>query len=309
MRVRGRHRRPVEALLTPCLRIGARFVGPDHPCYVIAEIGQNHSGDVDLAIKMLRAAKQCGASAAKFQKRTPALCVPPDQRDTLRETPWGTMSYLAYRERLELSATDYALVDKASKLLDLPWFASVWDEPSVEFLTKYRPVALKIPSACLTDHDLLRACRRTGIPVILSTGMSTLDEIDAAVACLDRSRLAVLHCTSTYPSKPEELNLRMIETLRQRYEDVVVGFSGHELGLAMSTCAVALGASIVERHFTLDRTLFGTDQAASLEPKGFADLVRDIRKVEVALGDGVKRVYDSERPVMARLRRHPSREG
>jgi N-acetylneuraminate synthase len=298
-----------HAEVTPCLRLGDRFVGPEHPCYVIAELGQNHNGDVQQAILMLRAAKQSGADAVKFQKRTPALCVPADQQSIPRDTPWGVMSYLEYRERLELSEKDYDLIDKAARLLGIAWFASVWDEPSVEFMAKYRPPALKIPSACLTDHDLLRACRKTGRPVILSTGMSTMEEIDAAVRVLGRDRLAVLHCTSTYPAQPAELNLRVIETLRQRYGDVVIGYSGHELGLSTTGCAVVLGASIVERHFTLNRADFGTDQAASLEPKGFATLVRDIRKWEAAQGDGIKRVYDSERASMVRLRRVPSREG
>lgn len=286
------------------LRLGSRLVGPEHPCYVVAELGQNHNGSVETAIKMMRAAKAAGADAVKFQKRTVDLCVPPEQRDVPRDTPWGVMSYLDYRKRLEFGSEQYDLIHKTARLLGITWFASVWDAPSVDFMLRYGPPALKIPSACLTDHGLLRTAARTGLPVILSTGMSTMDQIDAAVALVPHGSLAVLHCTSTYPTTTlNEINLRCIETLRARYQDVVVGFSGHELGVAMTTCAVVLGASIVERHVTLDRTSWGTDHAASLEPKGLATLVRDIRKWEQARGDGIKRVYESEMPVMRRLRR------
>jgi N-acetylneuraminate synthase len=241
----------------------------------------------------------------KFQKRTPELCVPAEQRDLTRETPWGVMTYLEYRTRIEFGEHEYAEIDRYCRDRNLAWFASCWDEPSVDFIEQFDPVCYKIPSASVTDHGLLSHVDATGRPLILSTGMSTMDEIRGAVDRLHRERLLVAHTTSTYPCKPEELNLRMLHTLREEF-GCPVGYSGHEVGLQTTVAAVSLGASFVERHITLDRAMWGSDQAASIEPGGLIRLVRDIRVVEAAMGDGTKRVYDSELPSRDRLRRQSS---
>lgn len=285
------------------LMIGDRRVGAGQPCYVVGEIGINHNGDLDMARQLIDVAADAGCQAVKFQKRTPEICTPPDQRDVMRETPWGTMTYLDYRYRVEFDEAGYGAIDAHAKAKGLQWFASPWDEPSVDFLERFEPVCHKVASACLTDDGLLRRLKATGRPVILSTGMSSMEEIRHAVSLLDRDRLLICHATSTYPCKPEELNLRMIPALREEF-GVPVGYSGHETGLQTTLAAVAMGACMVERHITLDRSLWGSDQAASVEPQGLERLVRDIRVIEAALGDGVKRVYDSERPAMKRLRRH-----
>ena len=283
--------------------IGHRVVGGGRPTYVIAEIGLNHNGDVALAKRLIDVAAEAGADAVKFQKRTPELATPEHMRDIPRETPWGTMSYLDYRRRVEFGRDEYIEVSDYALLRGLEWFASPWDEPSVAFLEDLGVVAHKVASACLTDIPLLEALRDTGKPVILSTGMSTIEQIDAAIRVLGTGDLVLLHATSTYPMEPGEANLRMIPALRDRYPGVPVGYSGHERGLQVSLAAVALGAVAVERHITLDRTMWGSDHAASLEPAGLQHLVRDIRIIEEALGDGVKRVYEGERAPMAKLRR------
>lgn len=282
--------------------IAGRAVGPGQPCFVIAEIGINHNGDLGLARKLVAAADLAGCDAVKFQRRTPEICTPPAQRDILRETPWGLITYLDYRHRVEFDAAAYREIDDHCRTTGILWFASCWDVSALESLDAFDPPCYKVASACLTDDDLLREHRRRGKPVILSTGMSTLAEIDHAVELLGSDRLLLMHTTSTYPAKPEELNLRAIATLAERYA-VPVGYSGHEVGLSTTVAAVTLGACMVERHITLDRALWGSDQAASVEPHGMARLVRDIRTVEAALGDGVKRVYESELPVRAKLRR------
>ncbi len=282
--------------------IGGRPVGPGCPIYVIAEIGINHNGDLDIARRLIDAAVLAGCDAVKFQKRTPELCVPPEQREILRETPWGMMTYLDYRHRVEFGYDEYAEIDRYCKAKGITWFASCWDEPSVDFIKEFDPVCYKVASASLTDEQLLRHTNATGVPMMLSTGMSTMEEIRRAVALIDPNRLLIAHSTSTYPCKPEELNLRMIQTL-QRAFDNPIGYSGHEVGLQTTLAAVLLGACFVERHITLDRAMWGSDQAASVEPGGFMRLVRDIRTIEKALGDGVKRVYDSELPSRAKLRR------
>jgi sialic acid synthase SpsE len=238
----------------------------------------------------------------KFQKRTPELCVPPEQRDLPRETPWGVMSYLEYRRRIELSESDYRTIDRHCRDRHIVWFASPWDVPSVEFLEAFDPPCHKVASASLTDDALLDRLRATQRPIILSTGMSTMEQIRRAVSRLDPARLLLAHSTSSYPCPPAELNLRMIETLGREF-GCPVGYSGHETGLQTTVAAVALGARFVERHITLDRAMWGTDQAASVEPGGLMRLVRDIRVLESAIGDGVKKVYDSEIPVMKKLRR------
>ena len=284
------------------VHLGDRLVGDGHPTYVIAEIGINHNGDLETAQRMIDSAVHAGADAVKFQKRTPELCVPSDQRGQMRETPWGYISYLDYRHKVEFSETDYRAIDAYCRGHGIQWFASVWDEPSVDFLEPFRPVCYKVPSASLTDHALLRHLRATGRPVILSTGMSTMEQIRAAVKVLGTNDLVLTHATSTYPCEPEELNLRMVETLRAEFP-CPVGYSGHEVGLVPSAVAVALGACMVERHITLDRAMWGSDQAASVEPGGFERLVKYIRVSELAVGDGIKRVYASEQPSLRRLRR------
>lgn len=283
--------------------IGSRVIGGGHPAYVIAEIGLNHNGDVEVAKRLIDVAANAGANAVKFQKRTPEIATPEHMRDVPRETPWGTMSYLDYRRRVEFGRDEYIEVGDYATMRGLDWFASPWDVPSVEFLEELNVVAHKVASASLTDIELLEALRATGKPIILSTGMSTPEQIDRAMQTLDTDRVILMHATSTYPMEPEEANLRVITTLRDRYPGVPVGYSGHERGLQISLAAVALGAVAVERHITLDRTMWGSDHAASLEPGGLEHLVRDIRIIETAMGDGVKRVFPGEQAPMAKLRR------
>lgn len=283
--------------------IADRVVGGGRPTYVIAEIGLNHNGDVEIAKQLIDVARAAGADAVKFQKRTPEIATPEHMRDVQRETPWGTMSYLDYRRRVEFDRDQYIEIGDYATMAGLDWFASPWDVPSVEFLEDLGAVAHKVASASLTDTELLQALRETGKPVILSTGMSTIEQIDRALDTLGTDRTVLMHATSTYPMEPGEANLKMIPTLRDRYAGVPVGYSGHERGLQISLAAVALGAVAVERHITLDRAMWGSDHAASLEPGGLERLVRDIRVIEEALGDGVKRVYQGELAPMAKLRR------
>lgn len=271
---------------------------------LVAEIGANHNGDLGTAFGMVQSARAAGADVVKFQKRTVDLCVPESQRAAERETPWGRMTYLDYRRRLEFGPSEYDEINRLCRQRGVDWTASVWDEPSLAFLLRYDPPWIKIPSACLTDIPLLEACRRSGKPVVASTGMSTPAQIKRAVEALGPTRLVLLHCTSTYPCPTEELNLRAITTLRERFL-VPVGYSGHHPGIWDGLCAAVVGACVVEKHVTLDRTAFGTDQAASLEPAGFARMARYIRNWEVARGDGVKTVYESELSVLAKLRRVP----
>jgi N-acetylneuraminate synthase len=284
------------------VKIGDRRVGDGEACFIVAEIGLNHNGDIKIAKKLIDAAALAGCDAVKFQKRTPELCVPAEHRDVQRETPWGIMSYMEYRRRVEFGEEEYTEIDRYCRDKGIAWFASCWDEPSVDLIEKFAPLCYKVASASLTDVQLLKRTRATGRPVIISTGMSTIEEIDQALAQLDSDKLLVAHATSTYPCPPHELNLRMISVLKQRY-NAPIGYSGHEVGLQTTCAAVALGACFIERHITLDRAMWGSDQAASVEPGGFARLVRDIRVIEQAMGDGHKRVYDSELPIRAKLRR------
>jgi len=283
------------------VKIGDRWVGDGHPVYITAEIGINHNGDVGIAKELIDAAMRAGCDAVKFQKRTPEVCVPPEQRDQMRETPWGYVTYLKYRHKIEFGFEEYQEIDRSCKEKGIRWFASCWDKPSVDFIERFAPPCFKIHSAAVTNLPLLQRLKQTGKPLILSTGMSTMDQIRAAVELLGTDDLIIAHSTSTYPCPPEELNLRMIETLRREFA-CPIGYSGHEVGLPTTVAAVALGACYVERHVTLDRAMWGTDHAASVEVGGFVRLVKYIRVVEGALGDGVKRVYPSETPVMKRLR-------
>ncbi|HEV3457322.1 MAG TPA: N-acetylneuraminate synthase family protein [Thermoanaerobaculia bacterium] len=285
------------------VEIGGRRVGAGQPVLVIAEIGINHNGSLEMARKLIDGAYLAGAEAVKFQKRTPELCVPKEQRNLERDTPWGRIPYIEYRRRMEFGEAEFTAIDRHCRERGVLWFASCWDEEAVDFIERWEPPCYKIASASLTDHDLLRKVRSTGRPVMLSTGMSTAAEIDEAVALLGRDNLLIAHSTSTYPCPPGDLNLRMIETLRRLYPECPVGYSGHETGLAPTWAAVALGAAFVERHITLDRALWGSDQAASVEIGGFLRLVANIRDIEKALGDGVKRVYEGELAQIAKLRR------
>jgi N-acetylneuraminate synthase len=286
------------------INFGERLVGEGHPVLIVAEIGINHNGDVNIAKRLIDAAVHAGVDAVKFQKRTPELCVPPEQRNQMRETPWGYITYLEYRNHIELDESAYGEIDIHCKRRGIPWFASVWDEPSVDFLNRFDVPCYKTPSASLTDHALLHHLGKTGKPLILSTGMSTMDQIRAAVKEIGEENLLITHATSTYPCEPSELNLRMIQTLLANFT-CPIGYSGHEVGLIPSVVAVALGACLVERHITLDRAMWGGDQAASVEPIGFERLVKYIRVIEQSLGDGIKRVYESELPSLNKLRRIP----
>ncbi len=288
--------------MTREIKIGGRWIGDGHPTYLVAEVGINHNGDVEIAKQLIEAAHHAGVDAVKFQKRTPELCVPPEQRGQMRETPWGYITYLDYRNKVEFGAAEYAEIDRYCKALGMTWFASAWDEPAVDFLEQFDPVCYKIPSASLTDHTLLRHLRATGRPLILSTGMSTMEQICGAVAVLGTDNLMITHATSTYPCEPDELNLKMIQSLRGAFP-CPIGYSGHEVGLIPSVVAVAMGACLVERHITLDRAMWGSDQAASVEGGGFERLVKYIRVAEQSLGDGVKQVYASELPHLRKLRR------
>jgi len=291
------------------VNIGGRVVGDGEPAYIVAEIGINHNGDVRTAKKLIDAAALAGCDAVKFQKRTPELCVPAAMRAVPRETPWGLITYMEYRERMEFGVDAFGEIDRYCREKGITWFVSCFDVPSVKFMEQFDIPCIKVPSCSLTDDALLTAARRSGRPMVISTGMSTWEQIEHAVSVIEREgrgleQLIMLHCTSTYPCQPQELNLRAIDTLRRGF-DCPIGYSGHEVGLQSTVVAASMGACFIERHITLDRAMWGSDQAASVEPGGFSRLVRDIRVVEQAMGDGVKRVYDSEIPVMKRLRLVP----
>lgn len=285
------------------ISIGTKPVGTGHPVFIIAEIGINHNGSLELARTMIDAAADAGCDAVKFQKRTPELCVPIDQWHIERDTPWGRMSYIDYRHKVEFSYDDYCAIDTYARNKNILWMASCWDEEAVAFMERFDTPAYKAASASLTDLNLLHTMQATGRPLIISTGMSTIEEIEAAVDSLGTDNLLVAHSTSTYPCPINELNLRMITTLATMYPQVPIGYSGHETGLATTWAAVALGATFVERHITLDRAMWGSDQAASVEVGGLHRLVENIRSIELALGDGVKQLYPGEIAPRTKLRR------
>jgi N-acetylneuraminate synthase len=285
------------------LKIGSTLVGDGHPCFTIGEIGINHNGEVEIAKKLIEVAEAAGCNMIKFQKRTVAVVYAPEELAKPRENPFGpTNGDLKYG--LEFEKEEYDEIDRFCKEEGMMWCASCWDEASVDFIDRYPVPCYKIASASLTDDGLLRHTRTKAKnrPILLSTGMSTLEQIDHAVEVLGKDNLIILHSTSTYPAYYEELNLKVILALRQRY-GILVGYSGHETGIASSVAAVALGACVVERHITLDRAMWGSDHAASLEPSGLTRVVRDIRLVEKSMGDGVKRVIEREVPIQKKLRR------
>jgi len=283
------------------VEIAGRRIGTGSPCYVVAEIGINHNGDMQITKRLIDVAVASGCSAVKFQKRTVDVVYSAAELARVRESPFGNTNG-ELKRALEFGKEQYAAIDAYCKKSGIVWFASPWDEASVDFLEQFGVPCHKVASASLTDDNLLRHMRKTGKPIILSTGMSTMAQIDHAVEVLGSNDLVILHATSTYPAQYDELNLRVIPVLAKRF-GVPVGYSGHETGIASSVAAVVLGASMVERHLTLDRAMWGSDQAASLEPNGMQRLLRDIRLIETSLGDGEKRVYDREVPIMEKLRR------
>ncbi|MBC8486374.1 MAG: N-acetylneuraminate synthase family protein [Bacteroidetes bacterium] len=277
------------------------LLGDGHPCFIVAEIGINHNGDIDVAKKLIDLAKFSGCNAVKFQKRNIDVVYKPEELSAPRESHFGnTNGDLKYG--LEFGLEEYQEIDRYCREKNIPWLASCWDEDSVDFIDQFDVPCYKIASASLTDDDLLRHTKAKGKPIIMSTGMSTLEQIDKAVDILDKDDLIVLHCTSTYPAYYRELNLSVIPVLRKRY-GIPVGYSGHETGLSSSVAAVAFGACVVERHITLDRAMWGSDQSASLGPSGIIKLVKEIRLVEDAMGDGVKKVIEREMPIIKKLRR------
>jgi N-acetylneuraminate synthase len=285
------------------LKIAGIPVGPLNPCFIVGEIGINHNGDIAIAKKLIEVAEAAGCHAVKFQKRTIDIVYTKEELAKPRENPFGETNG-DLKRGLEFSQEQYEEIDRYCRETGILWFASCWDEDSVDFIARFSPPCYKIASASLTDDGLLKHTREKskGVPIMLSTGMSTVKQIDHAVEVLGKERLIMIHTTSTYPAQYEELNLKCIPWLKERY-GLPVGYSGHETGLASSVAAVAMGACVVERHITLDRAMWGSDQAASLEPSGLTRLVRDIQLIERSMGDGVKRVLDREAAVMTKLRR------
>lgn len=290
---------------TKDVTIGKTAIGAGHPCYLIAEIGINHNGDLDIAKRLIEEAHKAGWDAVKFQKRTVEVVYTPEELAMPRPNPFGETNG-DLKRGLEFGHKEYAEIDRFCKELGIHWFASCWDTGAFDFIEAFDPVAYKIASACITDEELLRRHRATGKPIILSTGMSDMPVIERAIEILGTQNLVLLHCTSTYPSRPEELNLRCIHTLAERFQ-VPVGYSGHEVGVYTSYAAAVLGACVVERHITLDRAMWGSDQAASLEVNGFYRLAEDVKLLPTVLGDGEVRIYDSELPIIKKLRRFPFR--
>ncbi len=280
-----------------------RQIGGNHPCFIIAEIGINHNGSLDIAKLLIDKAAEVGCDAVKFQKRTPEICTPKDQWDIMRDTPWGRMKYIDYRYRIEFGHQEYAEINRYCAEKGILWFASCWDEEAVDFIEQFDPLLYKAASASLTDVSLLTKKKSTGKPLMISTGMSNQHQIDHAVEAIGKNNLMIAHSTSSYPCPPVELNLSMIQTLAAKFPECPIGYSGHETGLATTYAARSMGARFVERHFTLDRAMWGSDHAASVEVGGMRKLVHDIRDIDQAIGDGIKKIYESEVGPMKKLRR------
>lgn len=287
--------------MAKCVKIGNREVGDNSPCFIIAEIGINHNGSLELAKKMIDLAVKAGCDAVKFQKRTIDIVYTKEELAKERQSVFGNTNG-DLKRGLEFGQKEYSEIDKYCKEKGIIWFASCWDEESVDFIDQFDVPCYKIASASLTDDNLLKHTKAKGKPILLSTGMSTMEEIRHAVEILGKDNLIIYHCTSTYPSNAEETNLKAIETLKKEF-NVPIGYSGHERGITPSILAAALGACSVERHITTDRTNWGSDQAASLELTGLSHMVRDIRQIPALLGDGIKVVYDREIPIKEKLRR------
>jgi N-acetylneuraminate synthase len=283
------------------VRLGNKLCGDGHPCLIFAEIGINHNGDIDLAKRLISVAVAAGCDAVKFQKRTVDVVYKPEELAAARESPFGDTNG-DLKRALEFDIEDYREIDGYCKQVNMPWFVSAWDEAAVDDMDEFDLPWYKIASASLTDDHLLRHTRSKGKPMVLSTGMSTLAQIDHAIDVLGKDDLVLMHTCSAYPAYYDELNLRVIQTLKDRY-DLPVGYSGHETGLPSTIAAVALGACCIERHITIDRAMWGSDQAASLEPNGLTKIISYIRNVERSLGDGEKRVSDREVPIIKKLRR------
>ena len=286
------------------IKISDHLIGENEPVFMVAEIGINHNGSLDVAKRLMDATFACGWHCVKFQKRTPDLCVPEDQKNIMRDTPWGKMTYLEYRHKIEFNQEEYSYIDKYCKEKPLCWTASVWDIPSFEFILAYEVPFIKVPSAKLTEHELLRMASQCGKPIVLSTGMSTIEEIDEAVEILEKyskGDYILMHTNSMYPTPTDELNIRVIPFLKDRYK-CIIGYSGHEYGMYSTIAAVILGASMVERHVTLDHTMWGSDHAASVEVHGMDMLKKRIDQSINTLGDGVKRITPKEMEVRKKLR-------
>lgn len=278
--------------------------GEHHPTYLIGEIGINHNGDMQIIKRLIDSAFACGWNCVKFQKREPDLAIPEKQKNVMRDTPWGRMTYLEYKNKIELSKEQYDYIDKYCKEKPISWSCSPWDLLSLEFLAQYNLPFLKIASASLTNHELLREATKTMKPIVLSTGMSTVEEIDAAVNILEKygkGDYALLHTNSAYPAKDKDLNLLRMQTLKERYH-CIVGYSGHEYDINPTVIAAALGAKIIERHITVDHNMWGTDQKSSLEVRGMDFLARRVRAIDVYLGNNIIEVTESELPVRDKLR-------
>ena len=283
------------------VKIGENEIGDGNRCYIVAEIGINHNGSLDLAKKLIDVAIESGCDAVKFQKRTVEVVYSTEELALLRESPFGSTNG-DLKRALEFGEKEYTEIDRYCRKLGIDWMASCWDENSVDFMEQFNPPCYKIASASLIDDQLLQHHRNYERPIILSTGMSTEEQIQHAVGVLGSDQLILLHCTSTYPAAAEELNLRVIETLKRTFP-VPVGYSGHESSFLPTFAAVMVGANVIERHITLDRAMWGSDQAASLEPAAFERLIKYVRELDVILGDGIKKVYDSELPIIKKLRR------
>ncbi len=287
--------------MSETVKIADRLVGDGSPCFIVAEIGINHNGSVEIAKQLIDMACEAGCDAVKFQKRTVDVVYTKEELAMFRPNFFGDTNG-DLKRGLEFGYEEYKEIDKYCKAKNLIWFASCWDTGSVDFIEQFNPPCYKIASASLTDDELLIHTKKTGKPILLSTGMSTMEEIYHAVSVLGETNLIIYHCTSTYPSELSEINLNVIHTLRQKFK-CPIGYSGHEKGIAPSTLSVAYGAVSVERHITTDRTLWGSDQAASLEPEGLRRMVRDIRNIPTMAGDGLKIVYNSELPIIKKLRK------
>lgn len=271
---------------------------------IIGEIGINHNGSIELAKRMIDMAIKAGVDVVKFQKRNPDVSTPEHQKNVIRDTPWGEMKYIDYKHKIEFWEKEYDEIDAYCVEKGIRWTASVWDKDSVDFIGKYKVPFIKVPSAKITDLDLLNyLCTTIRKPIIISTGMSTEDEIDVAIQLIESYNvpLTIMHCNSTYPAKDNELNLSYITHLKSKYPQHIIGYSGHEEGISASIIAAVLGAKVIERHITLSRSMWGTDQAASLVYDQLYRLVRDIKKIPLWLGDGQKRVYSGEKIIRKKL--------
>ena len=286
------------------LQIGNYIISDDSKPYLIAEIGINHNGDLQIAKKLIDAANACGWHAVKFQKRVPDIAVPEEQKSVMRDTPWGRMTYLEYKKRVEFEKEEYNYIDKYCKEKPIDWSASPWDMPSLEFLLQYDVPFVKIASATMTNDELLIRASQSGRTVILSTGMSEMEEIDHAVGILEKyasGGYVLMHTNSAYPAEHKDLNLNVIKTFKERY-NCIVGYSGHEQDLEPTVVATVMGARVIERHVTLSHEMWGTDQKASLEVSGMAILSSRVRTIDEMMGDGIRTVRDAELPVKKKLR-------